>query len=76
MTITDEEFDKMRAFTLANNAMILNFLLLLREKQMISKNDINNFADASKSVFSKLQDPIMKEVIQRIEEMRDVALTT
>ena len=75
MPIAQEEFDKMQAFTLANNAMIANLLMLLRMNKVISTQDINNFAEASKSVFSNRDHPIFKAVIQRIEEMREVALT-
>jgi hypothetical protein len=35
----------------------------------------DNFTEASKAAFSNRDHPIFKAVIQRIEEMREVALT-
>jgi hypothetical protein len=45
MPIAQEEFDKLQAFTLANNAMIANLLMLLRMNKVISIQDIDNFTE-------------------------------
>jgi hypothetical protein len=72
--VTREEFDDLRAQVIASNAMIVSFLIVLKEKGVLTREDIEILTESTLASMTMLPDPIFGLAMKRLEDFREAAL--